>query len=228
MDKEAKRNILWIGIFAVAMAFVEMMIVYYLRKLYYPGQILFSISTAMPLKGLILEMVREFFTIVMLFSVAYLAGKKFGDKFAYFIYGFAVWDIFYYVWLKIAINWPSSFADWDILFLIPVIWASPWIAPVIVSITLIVLAVAKLNFPREKLNAKERIMLIIAAIMAFITFIWDYGLLFLKTGAGFSGKLTEAIASYVPQNYNWAIFITSLVLAYWAIFSFCRRARRKG
>ena len=54
---------------------------------------------------------------------------------------FAVWDIFYYVWLKVLLDWPASIMDWDILFLIPVTWASPVLCPVLISITLIGFAV---------------------------------------------------------------------------------------
>ena len=57
---------------------------------------------------------------------------------------FAVWDIFYYVWLKVLLDWPASIMDWDILFLIPVTWASPVLYPVLISATLIVFAVVML------------------------------------------------------------------------------------
>ena len=40
---------------------------------------------------------------------------------------FGIWDIFYYVFLKIIYDWPKSLFDWDILFLIPL----PWWGPVI-------------------------------------------------------------------------------------------------
>ena len=63
------------------------------------------------------------------------------QRVAYFLAIFAIWDIFYYVWLKVLINWPASIMDWDILFLIPVTWASPVIYPVLISITLLVFAV---------------------------------------------------------------------------------------
>ena len=53
---------------------------------------------------------------------------------------FGVWDIFYYVWLKVLLDWPSSIMDWDILFLIPTTWASAVLYPVLISITLLVFA----------------------------------------------------------------------------------------
>lgn len=50
---------------------------------------------------------------------------------------FGLWDIFYYVFLKLLIDWPASLLTWDLLFLIPVPWVAPVIAPVLVSLALI-------------------------------------------------------------------------------------------
>ena len=52
------------------------------------------------------------------------------------------WDIFYYVWLKVLLNWPATLLDWDVLFLIPVAWASPVLYPVLVSTAMFAFAVA--------------------------------------------------------------------------------------
>ena len=96
MKKESLNKISIVTIFAIAMGFLEAVVVVYLRKLYYPNGFNF------PLKGFIdpsiisIEWVREFATIVMLITIAMLAGKKLYERFAYFIYVFAIWDIFYY------------------------------------------------------------------------------------------------------------------------------------
>jgi len=37
----------------------------------------------------------------MLVSIGIIAGSNSIQKFAYFLYGFGVWDIFYYVGLKL-------------------------------------------------------------------------------------------------------------------------------
>jgi hypothetical protein len=41
-----------------------------------------------------------------------------------------LWDIFYYVGLKTLLGWPPSLFTWDVLFLIPVPWSAPVLAPV--------------------------------------------------------------------------------------------------
>jgi len=86
------------------------------------------------------EIFREAATLIMLVGIGIIAGRNSSERFAWFLYSFAVWDIFYYVFLKLLLNWPESFMTWDILFLIPVTWVGPVIAPVIVSITMIAFA----------------------------------------------------------------------------------------
>ena len=50
---------------------------------------------------------------------------------------FGAWDLSFYASLKVLIGWPASLMTWDLLFLIPVPWVGPVLAPSIVSITLV-------------------------------------------------------------------------------------------
>ncbi|MBK6833902.1 MAG: hypothetical protein IPG89_06345 [Bacteroidetes bacterium] len=65
----------------------------------------------------------------MLVGAGIIAGKTRLTRFAYFIIAFAIWDIFYYVFLYVLLQWPESLFTWDILFLVPVPWTGPVIAP---------------------------------------------------------------------------------------------------
>jgi hypothetical protein len=130
------RKIFWVIIFGISMALVEAAIVVYLRAIYYPAGFSFPL-VKIGESHLIIEIGREAATILMLISVAALSGKKFWEKFSYFLICFGIWDIFYYIWLKIAIGWPSSIFDWDILFLIPL----PWIGPVIATLTIAIMMI---------------------------------------------------------------------------------------
>lgn len=217
------------------MAFVEATVVVYLRKLYFPGNFIFPIDvSAIPSQVLAIEWIREACTIIMLLVIAVLAGKKFQDKFAYFIYSFAIWDIFYYIWLRIMISWPSSLMTWDVLFLIPITWVSPVLAPVLVSCTMIALAIVILRASRQKIIHSEWILLISSVVLFYISFVWDYSFLLLKKG--FLVKFTEltinpallnAISNYTPTTYHWEIFILAEILALLAIFSFYKRTKSK-
>jgi hypothetical protein len=55
---------------------------------------------------------------------------------------FGVWDIFYYLWLKVLLGWPASVFDWDVLFLIPLPWIGPVVAPLLVALAMVGCGVA--------------------------------------------------------------------------------------
>ncbi len=129
------RRIFWVSLFAVAFAVVESSVVVYLRSLYYPTGFTFPLKL-MPTQHVAIELAREFSTVVMLATVGIIAGSTRWSRFAYFAVAFGVWDIFYYVWLKVILDWPATLFDWDVLFLIPIPWIAPVIAPVLISIVL--------------------------------------------------------------------------------------------
>ncbi len=130
------KRIALIALFSVAMAFLEAAVVAYLRELYYPEGFVFPLK-GMPARILAIELARELATIVMLAVVAGIAGRERWERFGYFLILFGVWDVFYYVWLKVILGWPATVTDWDILFLIPVPWIAPVIAPVMVALLMV-------------------------------------------------------------------------------------------
>ncbi len=155
MKTNIKTLLVVIG-FSVAMAALESAVVVYLRALYYPDG--FTVALKMlDQQILLIEIAREAATLFMLLGVGWLAGNNFKDRFAYFLLSFAVWDIFYYVWLKVFIGWPSSMLEWDILFLIPFTWLGPVLAPVICSVTMILLAVVILRSNKQLTIGSESI-----------------------------------------------------------------------
>jgi hypothetical protein len=130
------RKLFWIIVFSISMALVEAGVVIYLRALYYPEGFSFPLKI-ITTRHFIFEIAREAATILMLISVSALIGKRFWERFAYFLVFLGFWDIVYYIWLKIAIGWPLSLLDWDILFLIPLPWIGPVIAPMTIAIMMI-------------------------------------------------------------------------------------------
>ena len=89
-----------------------------------------------------------------------------------------MWDIFYYVWLKLFINWPASFLTDDLLFLIPVPWISPVLAPIIISIILIVMSIILLTFQLKGSRIKRgwfvNISIVLGMILVLFSFIWNF------------------------------------------------------
>ena len=131
-------------IFSIAFGYIEAAVVVYLRAIFHPDGFTFPLTdlgTILQEKPLLFtEIGREAATIVLIFTGAWLFGRNRRQRFAYFLTIFAIWDIFYYVWLKVLLNWPASIMDWDILFLIPGPWASAVLYPVLISVTLLVFA----------------------------------------------------------------------------------------
>ena len=115
---DVKRYV-WLAVFAIAMAYLESAVVVYLRLIYYPNGFDFPL-VVIPMREALIELGREGATVVMLVAVGRLGTRGFWSGFAGFMFIFGVWDIFYYVWLKVFLNWPPSLATWDILFLLPV------------------------------------------------------------------------------------------------------------
>ncbi len=103
------RILILLGTFSIAMGALEAIVVVYLREIYYPQGFEFPLILLSP-KIFFVECLRELSTIVMLIMVGVIAGKNSLQRFSYFLFAFAVWDIFYYVWLKVLLN--SSAMGW--------------------------------------------------------------------------------------------------------------------
>ena len=123
--------------FAIAMAWVEAPAVFYIRALVdriQPYQ-----ANPLPINGALgnVELCREAATLVMLGAVGMLAGRAWRQRAGYAALAFGVWDIFYYVFLRLISGWPKTVFDWDILFLLPLPWWGPVIAPVSIALVMI-------------------------------------------------------------------------------------------
>lgn len=210
------RTFILLGVFGIAMGFLEAIVVVYLRQIYYPQGFDFPLNLFSS-KIFLIEWLREASTIIMLVIVGIIAGKNFLQKLSYFLYSFAIWDIFYYVALKLLLNWPSSFLTWDILFLIPVIWVGKVLAPIICSLTMILIAVSIVSLQKKgykvKIKLYEWALLFSGAFIIFCTFIWDYSKIIIQQNflSNFwtladNEHFVQIISQYKPTNYNWYLF----------------------
>src|SRR5262245_7986724 len=124
-------------VFATAMAWVEAASVYYIRALVdriEPYQ-----ADPLPINGALgyVELWREAATLVMIAAIGGLAGRSWRHRAGYAAIAFGVWDIFYYVFLRLISGWPKTLLDWDILFLLPLPWWGPVLAPVSIALVMI-------------------------------------------------------------------------------------------
>jgi hypothetical protein len=204
MNKTDINNIVWVSVFAIAFAFVEASVVVYLCALYYPGGFSFPLE-AMPSPHVAVELSREFATLVMLIAVGIVSGRTRWTRFSYFMIAFGVWDIFYYVWLKALLNWPATLLDWDILFLIPVPWIGPVIAPCLISALMIVAGILIIR--------TDEISPFHPSILA-----WIVGLLgSLAMLYSFINDTNATIRFQLPQPYRYEFLVIGMVLSMLAL-----------
>jgi hypothetical protein len=226
------RKALLLGLFGVAMGYVEAAVVVYLRRIYYPQGFAFPLNSAVLDRMFLVEPGRELATIIMLSTIAILAGRKRLERFAWFLFIFATWDVFYYVWLKVLLNWPPSLLTWDILFLIPLPWAAPVLSPVLVAASMaawgLMLARSSHQPPatshqpghilRPRLG--EWLMTALGALAILGSFLSDYAAVVMR-----STDRAAQVAAHVPSSYPWWLFAFGLALL-WA--AFLRVSRRNA
>jgi hypothetical protein len=147
------------------------------------------------------ELVRELATMLMLAAIGLAYARNSRQWLAGFMIAFGVWDVFYYVFLKLFVGWPASLWTWDLLFLIPVPWSGPVITPVLVSAAMIVIGIVILN--RElsgipvHLGPRHWAAIVAGSLMVIVAFCWD----FRGTARG-----------DMPNPFNWPLFLTGLAI----------------
>ncbi len=204
--------------FAVAMAWVESAVVYYLRT--HMDRIEPYQPNPLPIIGGLgpVELARELATLVMLFTVGILAGNNWRARFGYTLVAFGVWDIFYYVFLKLMCGWPNSLLDWDILFLLPLPWWGPVLAPV--SIALLMIAwgtLASRGEPASETsiaNWKSGALCVLGAALALYLFMADA----LRVADGG----VPALRNLLPTHFNWPLFCVALAMMAAPVFQLGR------
>ncbi|MEE2897699.1 MAG: hypothetical protein VX815_04440 [Gemmatimonadota bacterium] len=122
-------------LYAVAMGYLEAVVVVYLRELYYPEGFSFPLKP-MDDAMVAVEIGREAATVVMIFAVAWAAARSGWQTLTGFALIFGVWDIVYYVGLWLLLGWPASLFEPDVLFLIPAVWVGPVLAPALIGLSM--------------------------------------------------------------------------------------------
>jgi hypothetical protein len=217
-------------VFGAAFGYVEASVVVYLREILRPvrqeqlagvphDEVFPLLSPEQlqaggegPVRALLTELGRELATLLILTAVAALPARSFREWLAAFMIAFGVWDVFYYVFLRLLLGWPESLWTWDVLFLWPTIWAGPVIAPLLVAASMIAAGTDILW--RESRDRPVRfawfdgVLILGGALIIIVAFCWDWR----HTSAG-----------GWPNPFNWPLFglgmgvgATGFVHALWA------------
>jgi hypothetical protein len=195
-------------LFAAAMAWVESAVVLDLRTLV--SRIQLYQANPLPQSANVgeAELVREAATLVMLATVGWLAGRTRRSRLGYAMVAFGVWDILYYVWLKVISGWPQTLFDWDVLFLLPVPWWGPVLAPVLISGLMIVGGTLVSVFEAESRpiwpGRLAWALNLGGAALALYVFMADT----LRAALSKSG----IVRGVLPDRFNWPLFLAALAL----------------
>lgn len=141
-------KMLWWTLYAAAFGYVEALVVVYIRRLgaMPPGLDYPAIwaSRHLAWNGAAItgemrhlgvystEYGREIATLLLLLGPAMAAGRTGRERFALYLFTFAIWDETFYLWLKLWTGFPQSLLSTDIYFLVPWAWYGPVWFPVLV------------------------------------------------------------------------------------------------
>jgi hypothetical protein len=206
--RRARARWMLVVTFAAGMAWVEAACVYYLRVMvdrvepYQPDPL--------PIRGTLgeVELVREAATLVMLAMTGMLAGRTGRARLGYAAIAFGAWDILYYVFLRIISGWPASLFDWDILFLLPLPWWGPVLAPVSIASLMIVCGSLVTQSP-DRIPATR-----------FTPVSWGVGGagILLALGVFMADSIRalpaglDTVRRVLPTDFNWPVFGAALLL----------------
>lgn len=226
------RSIAGLILFAAAFGYVEAAVVAYLRSIYTPLRAQFYPGSAGELFPLLsldqlrvlgpqhvtrvkIELGRELATLLMLAGAALAAARNVREWVASFLFCFGIWDIAFYAFLKLLLGWPASLLTWDILFLLPVPWVGPVLAPVLVSVSMIAAALVLLRREHTDrplhIGALRWTLIVLGGLIVLCAFIADCR----NTASGGN-----------PNAFHWALFLSGEALGLAAFFSSFLRNRR--
>ncbi len=210
--------------YAAAMAWVESAVVFYLRTMinriepYQPNPLPVVGSLGM------VELAREAATLIMLLTVGILAGRNWRSRLGYTAIAFGVWDICYYAFLKVMCGWPHSVWDWDILFLLPLPWWGPVIAPVSIALLMIFwgLLASQFDVQAPKLSSewKPWALNFAGILLALYVFMLD--------SIRVAHQGVEVLRNVLPGRFEWPLFVIALLLMAAPIVSVLRQLRQRA
>jgi hypothetical protein len=229
--------LLVVSLFSIAMGLLESAVVIYMREILYPEGFGFPLSPVQP-DLMLTELLREGATLIMLLSIGFLAGRNASERFAWFLYSFAIWDIFYYVFLWLLIGWPESLMTYDVLFLLPSTWIGPVITPLVLSLTMIAFAllilVQSLQKKYIKIPGISLLLLIAGSVILILGFIWDYSAFIMESMTIRDiwtlpkEEVLELATRYIPRKFNWFLYILGESVILSGILVYYLRFRKRS
>jgi hypothetical protein len=176
-------------VFAAGMAWVEAACVFYLRVM---------VDRIVPYQPN---------PLLILATIGMLAGRTWRARVGYAAMAFGFWDILYYVFLRIVSGWPTSLFDWDILFLLPLPWWGPVLAPVCIAALMIAWGTLVTQWPHRipatRFTRASWAVSWTGILLALAVFMAD-AIRAVPEGS-------DAVRRVLPTTFNWPVFVAALL-----------------
>jgi len=191
--------------FAIAMAWLEAASVFYIRALVdriEPYQ-----AQPLPINDALgrVELWREAATLVMLATLGLLAGRTWRRRVGYAALAFGAWDVFYYVFLRFMSGWPRTLMDWDVLFLLPLPWWGPVLAPISIALVMMLWGTLATQSNHPATDARW------AWACAWTGIATALGVFMVDAWRALPGG-RDAVLQVLPTTFNWPLFCVALLL----------------
>ena len=201
------RRLAPVALFAAAFACAEAAVVVYLRRVtgvvepwLDPG--IFDATIAA------IEVGREAATLVMLAALGWASGRNAQTRIGYALFAFGLWDILYYVWLKVMLGWPASILTPDILFLIPLPWWGPVLTPVLIAMLLVTAGAGAVALDDRGRAIRVGALdgLLAAAGVGLVLYA------FMADAIAVLPATAETLAGVRPRGFRWGLYAAGLML----------------
>ncbi len=210
--KSLDHRFVGLTVLAIAFAFVEASVVVYLRG-WWGIEDLIADVPPLDRRIAVVELGREVATLALLCGAGWAVGKTWPSRWGFAFFAFGLWDIFYYVWLKVLLDWPSSLLAPDILFLVPLPWWGPVLSPVLIAILCIVggtlAVVAEEGGKRVSPTKIQWFSTMIGIALALYAFMADAIALLPATA--------EQLNEMRPSEFAWPIYLVGLAAMTWPV-----------
>ena len=215
----------WLWVFGIAFGLIEAAVVVYLRALLgIEGDSLFPLRMTLPpaqAHPMGVELWREVATLAIMFPPAMLFHPRPFLRFQAYMLVFGVWDLSYYVFLKVFLGWPASPLTYDLLFLLPTVWVAPVLAPVLISLALVTISTVTIWLAQTRpLRVPTRLHFGVAVLGGAIVL------------TSFMQESGHYLAGGLPPRFSWPLFAVGYVLALAAgahfLYHFARDPRRRA
>ena len=141
------------------------------------------------------------------------------QPFCFFLIAFGIWDIFYYIWLYVMVDWPESLMTWDLLFYVPLPWVGPIITPVLIAIAMAAAGSLVIYYNQKGYEVRWRwqdtAVELGCGFIMIVAFCWDWKNIVQLPG--------ETNRTGIPNPFFWGLYIPAYLMS---VFYFTFRLKQ--